>query len=307
MNQSIRIGRRAFLEQGTLVLASASMVPATLHAADAISKPPGSKLRIGLVTDLHYAEKDAAGTRHYRETLDKLDEAARKFAEIKPNFIVELGDFIDAAASVDVERRYLKTVNAVFSKICKERHYVLGNHCVDTLTKAEFLGEIGKKESYYSFDHGSLHFVVLDSCFRSDGKPYQRRNFEWTDANIPTVELDWLKADLETNEKPVVVFAHQRLDVSDNHGVKNNADVRKVLEASGNVLAVFQGHSHKNDLKDINGIHYCTLVAMIEGSGAANNGYSVMDIEPNGTIRLTGFRKQKNHLVPVAKGHKTPA
>jgi alkaline phosphatase len=59
------------------------------------------------------------------------------------------------------------------------------------------------------------------------------------------------------------------------------------------VSAVFQGHSHKNDLKEIGGIHYCTLVAMVEGSGAENNGYSLMEIEPNGTIHLTGFRKQK--------------
>ncbi|MCA9045644.1 MAG: alkaline phosphatase, partial [Planctomycetaceae bacterium] len=117
----------------------------------------------------------------------------------------------------------------------------------------------------------------------------------WTDANIPAAELEWLQADLNASDKPVIVFAHQRLDVSNNHGVKNNAAVRKVFETSGKVLAVFQGHSHQNDLKDIGGIHYCTLVAMVEGSGAENNGYSLMDIEPNGTIRLSGFRKQNSH------------
>jgi alkaline phosphatase len=68
-----------------------------------------------------------------------------------------------------------------------------------------------------------------------------------------------------------------------------------VLEDSGKVLAVFQGHSHKNDLKDINGIHYCTLVAMVEGSGTENNGYSLMDVFDGGTIRLAGFRQQKGY------------
>ena len=109
-------------------------------------------------------------------------------------------------------------------------------------------------------------------------------------------ELEWLKHDLQENDKPVIVFAHQRLDVATDHGVKNNADVRQVLESSGDVIAVFQGHSHQNDLKQIGGIHYCTLVAMVEGSGAESNGYSVMDVADNGTIRLTGFRKQKSHL-----------
>ena len=300
MNQSIQIGRRAFIQQGSLVLAG-SMTAGKLFGDEQVSKSTESNLRVGLVTDLHYAEKAPAGTRHYRETLGKLNEAAKKFAEAKPHFLVELGDFIDAAASVDVERRYLKTVNTEFSKICKDRHYVLGNHCVDTLTKDEFLGGIEREKSYYSFDRQGWHFVVLDSCFRSDGNPYQRRNFTWTDANIPAAELDWLEADLNSSQKPVIVFAHQRLDVSDNHGVKNNAAVRKVLEASGKVQAVFQGHSHQNDLKEIQGIHYCTLVAMIEGSGAANNGYSVMELESNGTIRLTGFRKQKSHKWLVNK------
>jgi alkaline phosphatase len=52
---------------------------------------------------------------------------------------------------------------------------------------------------------------------------------------------------------------------------------------------------HQNDLKDIGGIRYCTLVAMVEGSGVENNGYSVMEIAPDGRIRLTGFRNQKGY------------
>ena len=287
-NNHIRLGRRAFLKHGTLVLTAAS-----LGSSSSLADGETRRLRVGLVTDLHYADKAPAGTRHYRETLAKLEEAARQFERDKPSFIVELGDLIDAAASVETEQSYLKTINRPFSAICKDRHYVLGNHCVDTLSKDEFLGTVEQEKSYYSFDRGGFHFVVLDSCFRSDGQPYGRKNFQWTDANIPAAEIEWLEGDLKASDKPVIVFAHQRLDVSNSHGVKNNADVRKVLEASRRVLAVFQGHSHQNDLKEIGGIHYCTLVAMVEGSGAKNNGYSVMEIEPNGTIQLTGFRNQK--------------
>lgn len=286
----IRLGRRAFLKHGTLVLTAASVGSSALLAEG--EAPP---LRVGLVTDLHYADKTPAGTRHYRETLAKLEESAQAFEQAAPAFLVELGDFIDAADSVDVEQSYLKTINRPFSSICKERHYVLGNHCVDTLTKEEFLGGVEQEQSYYSFDRSGFHFVVLDSCFRSDGQPYGRKNFQWTDANIPAAELDWLEGDLTASDKPVIVFAHQRLDVSNNHGVRNNADVRKVLEASGRVLVVLQGHSHQNDLKAIGGIHYCTMVAMVEGSGAENNGYSLMSIEANGTIQLTGFRKQESY------------
>ncbi len=289
--EPVRLGRRAFLQNGTLLLS----VAATSRASSLFADEPEDKLRIGMVTDLHYADKPPAGSRHYRKTLGKLKEAAAQFERDRPTFLVELGDLIDAADTVETERRYLKTINRDFSAICKDRHYVLGNHCVDTLTKDEFLGGVEQEKSSYSFDRGGFHFVVLDSCFRSDGEPYGRKNFKWTDANMPAAELEWLKADLKATDKQVIVFAHQRLDVSTGHGVKNNAEVRKLLEASSKVLAVFQGHSHKNDLKEIGGIHYCTLVAMVEGSGAENSGYSLMDIDPKGTIRLQGFRKQKNY------------
>lgn len=265
------------------------------------AETPTNATRIAMVTDLHYADKPAAGTRHYRETLSKLEEAATQFQQNKPDFLVELGDLIDRADSVETEQRYLKTINQPFSAICKDRHYVLGNHCVDTLKKDEFLGTVGQEKSYYSFDRGDFHFVVLDSCFRSDGEPYGRKNFKWTDANIPQAEIEWLQADLQATRRKTVVFAHQRLDVSNNHGVKNNADVRKVLESAGDVQAVFQGHSHANDLKEINGIHYCTLVAMVEGSGDKDNAYSLLTLADDGTISIDGFRKQSDYDWPAAQ------
>ena len=92
----------------------------------------------------------------------------------------------------------------------RDRHHVLGNHCVDTLTKEEFLDRVGQERSFYSFDVGGYHFVVLDACFRSDGQPYGRKNFEWTDANIPAHEVEWLEADLASTSRPTIVFAHQR-------------------------------------------------------------------------------------------------
>lgn len=297
-----RVGRRAFLKDGTLLLCaagvstSASVLEATQCRTSTPCLASGDALQVGLITDLHYADKNPAGTRHYRETLKKIDEAGRAFAKHKPAFVVELGDLIDAADSVPTELAYLKTINKKFSAVAKQRHYVLGNHCVDTLTKQEFLGAVGREKSFYSFDEAGVHFVILDSCFRSDGKPYQRKNFRWTDANIPQHELDWLTEDLKANQKPTIVFAHQRLDVQNNHGVRNNAQVRRILESSGNVQAVFQGHSHQNDLKEIGGIHYCTLVAMVEGSGDENNGYSVLTVRANGDLQVDGFRKQKDRL-----------
>ena len=64
------------------------------------------------------------------------------------------------------------------------------------------------------------------------------------------------------------------------------------------------GHSHKNEYRRINVIHYATLAAMVEGSGAANSGYAVLSIYPNGALRLKGFRRHAEH--PLAGKGKNP-
>lgn len=282
--------RRVFLKNGVLMLSAG-----VAHSSTAWGVDQQPSVRFGVVTDLHYADKPPAGSRHYRETPEKLAEAADRFGQSQLDFVVELGDLIDAAGSVETELGYLKRINREFGAISRKRHYVLGNHCVDMLTKEEFLGGVEQNQSYYSFDSGGIHFVVLDSCFRSDGKPYGRKNFQWTDPNVPAAELEWLAADLKGSTKPVVLFAHQRLDVTNHHGVKNASAVRRVLEDSGKVLAVFQGHSHRNDHKQIGGIHYCTMVAMVEGSGEDSNGYSVVEIGSGGMIEVSGFRQQADY------------
>lgn len=132
---SRQLSRRAFFHSGSLFLLAASTTK--LVAAEDQAR----KVRVGLVTDLHHADKPTKGTRHYRETLTKLAEAAKQFTADRPDFVVELGDFIDAADSVETEQSYLQQVSTVFNTIPVPKHYVLGNHCVDTLTKEEFLGE----------------------------------------------------------------------------------------------------------------------------------------------------------------------
>lgn len=281
------LSRRAFLQNSTLCLAGFS----GLQAADSDAKP---LIKVGLMTDLHYADKPPTKTRFYREALAKLDEAVEVMNREKPALVVELGDFIDQADSVDREIEWLRTMESHFARLSMPRHYVLGNHCVGTLTKEEFAANTKATGSFESFEAGGVTFVILDSCFRSDGTLYSRKNFDWKDANVPKDELSWLESQLSKATGPVIVLAHQRLDADKAHAVLNAAEVRSLLEKSGKVLAVFQGHSHKNDYQQIAGIHYTTLVAMVEGSGAENNGYTMLEVLADGSLRLNGFRKQAN-------------
>jgi predicted phosphodiesterase len=285
--------RRSFLHDGSLLLLGAGAAASSANAL--LAENPERRVRIGMVTDLHYADKPPAGTRYYRETLDKIAAAAAQFQKDQPDFVISLGDLIDSADSLEAEKKHLIRIHKEFASLPGSKYYVLGNHCVTSLTKEEFLGGVGQAKSHYSFDAGGFHFVVLDACFRADGAPYGRDNFKWTDANIPADQVDWLREDLKGTSHQTIVFAHQRLDVQNHYGVKNAEQIRRILEGSGKVLAVFQGHSHKNDLKEIGGIHYCTLHAMIEGTGPENNAFAVMDLLAGGAIRLTGYRKQGNY------------
>jgi alkaline phosphatase len=285
--------RRQFLKNGALILTvGASAGHWGLAAADDNQKPA---LRLGVLTDCHYADRDPAGARIYRESLGKVREAVNRFNDAEATLAVELGDFIDAAPDVQQEIGFLEAIEKEYARFRGKRHYVLGNHCVHTLTKQEFIDHCAMEEAHYSFDHGDFHFIVLDACYRKDGVAYGRKNSNWTDANIPPAELKWLAADLKATTKPTLVFVHQRLDVDNHFGVRNRAEVRKLLEDSKRVLAVFQGHNHVNDHKLLGGIHYCTLTAMVEGRGQENNAYALVDLYPDGSLRIDGFRKQKDY------------
>ena len=292
----LSLNRRAFLKAGSVWLL-AGAAARTLAEVQDVAAPA---LRIGLLTDLHYADRPPAGTRFYRETVSKLRECVSQFNKLGPDMVVELGDFIDAADTAEGEIEHLKKVEAEYSRLKPDRHYVLGNHCVWTLNKKQFQANCAAREPFYSFDRDAFHFIILDACFRADGAPYGARNFEWTDTEIPPIERDWLRDDLRSAKGKSIVFIHQRLDVENHYGVKSAPAVREILERSGKVLAVFQGHSHQNDLREINGIHYCTLAAMIEGTGAEQNAYALLSLFEDGLLKLEGFRRQSSYELGVS-------
>jgi len=138
----------------------------------------------------------------------------------------------------------------------------------------------------------------LDANYSSNGAGYNRGNFNWKDTHIPNDQIEWLKRDLHDNqEKPAIVFIHQRLDDREenkNHFVKNARTIRAILEASGNVILVLQGHDHRGALNMINQIVYYTLKAAVEGSGLANNNYAILEINSDLEMKITGFRKTES-------------
>ena len=73
--------------------------------------------------------------------------------------------------------------------------------------------------------------------------------------------------------------------------VQNAAEVRQILEQSGKVLCVFQGHVHEERYSLINGIHYYSVYAMVDGDGPENSAYMIVDVYKNGSLIVDGFRR----------------
>ncbi len=291
------VTRRQFLSGSIRTSAAVGMTGLALtRRSNAATEEKAKPFSFGLVTDVHYADIPTNGVRHYRDSRAKLRAAVKTFNRQKVGFVAELGDFCDAGASKNEDLDYLRSIRQIFEEFKGKRHYVLGNHCVTRLTKDEFLANCGAtlKRSHYSFDNGPYHFVVLDANFKRDESPYSAGNFHWTDSWIPAWQQRWLAEDLKkAGNKKSILFVHQNLhNETESTGVKNAPAVRRVLESAGNVLAVFQGHLHSGDYANINGIHYCTLQAMVEGPSSTNNAYAIVTIDGD-QITLKPFGKQK--------------
>lgn len=283
-----------------LVLAAVAVV-GLLVSVDLPAK--GSKkpvLRFGMITDVHYADREPARERFYNQSLNKLNEFVTVMNQEKVDFVVELGDFKDQDEIPNEANtlKYLTDVEAVFRKFNGPTYHVLGNHDMDGITKTQFLERventgIPKDKNYYSFNQKGFHFIVLDGNYTADEQDYNKDNYRGVESWIPEKQVKWLKQDLKSYKLPAIVFIHQLL--GDSKGMKKSAknapEVRKILEDSGNVLCVFEGHVNSERYSIINGIHYYSLISSVYGDGLKNNSYVIVDVHRKGTLKIHGYRK----------------
>lgn len=262
---------------------------------------PRRRVRFGVVTDTHYADREKSGTRYYRDSIAKMREAVAEFQRADLDFIIELGDMKDTTARSEPvpTLRFLDDIEREFSAFRGPRYHVLGNHDMDCLTKEEFLAHTrnagrARGKAFYSFSEGGVRCIVLDANFNEDRTPYARGNFDWRKAYIPASQIEWLDTELTRHaDEPTLVFLHQMLDsfsdISKDLCVGNAEAVVEVLERHRQVLAVFQGHHHPGHYSHRRGIHYLTFQGMIEQAAPAS-AYAIVEVEADGTIRVEGFR-----------------
>jgi 3',5'-cyclic AMP phosphodiesterase CpdA len=228
-------------------------------------------LTIGLVTDLHFGP-EARFAGKLRKLTAQAPSLLRAFVErmnheVRPDVVVNLGDDLEDEG-LEADRARYREVMDILGGLEAPVLHVAGNHDTVHLSPEDLVALWGKPAGsalYYARDIGGYHLVVLHTQEVKD-----------VSVSIDEAQLAWLAEDLAAANGPVIVLMHH--SAADQHLagnrwfsvaphiclVRERARLRQVLEASGKVLAVFNGHLHWNHLDVIGSIPYVTLQSLIE-------------------------------------------
>ena len=268
-------------------------------------------IRFGLFADLHAHDVDSPlEGKWMTHTEERLTAFVDTMNGWDADFVIELGDFVngwlvlggdlgDAARIPDI----LTWAESLYAGFEGPRYHVLGNHDVYNLSKQEYLDSVSVDETYYSFDVGAFHFIVLDLQYAEDGTDLVH-TYSGVAGFVPETEITWLRQDLSASASPTIVFVHQMVDeYVEEWGqalVPNQPEVQGILEADGDVIAVFQGHDHDNVHNIVGGIHYVTFEALVD-QGTPPSWASITLDPSTGTITIEGAGAQADYELQYAQ------
>ena len=265
-------------------------------------------VRFGLITDLHAHDLDSPfegkWMSHTAERLSAFTSAMNAWA---PDFIIELGDFINGWVVLGAEPGdparipdILAWADGLYDAFDGPSYHVIGNHDLYNLNKSQYLETLGMEATSYSFDAGGYHFVVLDVQFAADGTDLQN-TYTGVAGFVPELEFEWLRADLASTDQPTIICVHQPLDETAEEIefwgrplVLNQDALQGLFAEDGDVLAVLQGHEHTNEHQIIDGIHYITFEAMVDQGTPAT--WAQISLDPvSQSIVIEGFGVQETY------------
>lgn len=238
-------------------------------------------MKIGLFSDPHYCKADDLGlNRRPVFSLEKIKEAMGAFKNQGVELCFCLGDLVDHAVG-DTKKEVLENLNEVLSVI---RSYgipfylVPGNHDFADLTREDYINAgVDFPHPYSIIEAEDCDFLLIDANIRSSGKHFDTEGHVWDDANIVEASFKPVFSSFISTEKKHIVLVHENLDptVQEQHIIKNAESVRKVINESGRVKLVIQGHFHYGSDWYDGEIHYHTVKAMCLGK---SNYYEIIEL-----------------------------
>ena len=124
-------------------------------------------MKIGLFSDSHYSSAAlTCGCRYNNQSLRKIGEALRFFAEEQCDLVIILGDVTDTEPSRAMEEENLRQIAQVLDQSGLDIICLMGNHDAFVFTPEDFYGIIGEqyrphsiaREGKESFVPGCLLF-----------------------------------------------------------------------------------------------------------------------------------------------------
>jgi len=146
--------------------------------------------------------------------------------------------------------QYLNTINSQIKNL--QIFHTMGNHDNDFQTRSDYDAAVKYVDqicpTYYSFNIGKVHYVVMDDidCSSYDGT--ESRNYV---KSLSAEQLDWLAKDLSHVAKttPVVVAMHAQVFYPTTSGFKIDHDQVNTLRLfdilDGYTVRFVTGHTHK--------------------------------------------------------------
>lgn len=220
-------------------------------------------MKIGLFSDPHYSSQElTCGNRRNNLSLGKMRKALEHFRTEGCDRVICLGDLTDTEDTKAKEEANMAEIAALFKEFAMPITVVMGNHDAYVFTAEEFYALLGGCEPVDVHEDGK-HLLFLDTNYTAAGVRYAPHGFHWDDVGLP--DPDALRRQLAALEGDVYLFMHQNIDPAipaADHRLANADRVCAILEQSGKVRAVYQGHYHWGNRSRQGGIDYITLPAM---------------------------------------------
>jgi predicted phosphodiesterase len=172
---------------------------------------------------------------------------------IDASFVVHLGDIVHPLPAEDTHGEAIELARGVYGEFRHPINFVAGNHdvgdkpnsfvAVPAVAEANYARyEDAWGPSFYSFDVGMCHFVVLDTQLLNSGLDREYRQRSWVEADLEEASSSNQRIFVFTHYPP---FVRDPLENEhyDNLGEPGRSWFLDLLEGHG-IEAVFSGHVH---------------------------------------------------------------
>ena len=275
-------------------------------------KSTNPEFSFGVLTDVQYCDCEPRNDRYYRNALAKFEECVREFNSNDLAFVIQLGDIIEKDfASFD-------RVLPIYEQLMMPKYHVLGNHefSVSQKKKSTVEERLGLENPYYDIRVKGWRFVILDgndistyrvpkgsAAYRSaktrlevlqeQGLP----NAKKYNGALSDPQMNWLRKTLnqacKAGEK-VILFCHHPVLPKNTNTLWNDTEVMNLIESYDCVVAYISGHYHPGNYQKKNGVHYLTLLGMVDTPD--ENAYAIIEIYPD-RLQIIGYGREPSRAL----------